>query len=82
MRQSEAQGVYQMVSQSTSGKPVRVARERSSSASHLATSNSPAFGSDGGNLGRSKSSASRGGSSKGSLSSRLKKKFSWVPRKD
>jgi len=82
MRRSEAQGVYQMVPQSTSSKPVRITRERSSSASHLATSNGPAFQSDSGNLGRSKSSASRGDASKGSLGSRLKKKFSWVPKKD
>lgn len=82
MRQSEAQGVYQMVPQSTSSKPVRITRERSSSASYLATSDGPAFQSDSGNLGRSKSSASRGDASKGSLSSRLKKKFSWVPKKD
>ncbi|PWW73341.1 hypothetical protein C7212DRAFT_218071 [Tuber magnatum] len=82
MRQSQGQGVYQVVSQSTSGKPVRVTRERASSATHLTTSNNPAFQSENGNLGRSKSGASRGATLKGSLSSRLKKRFSWVPKKD
>ncbi|CUS07351.1 unnamed protein product [Tuber aestivum] len=82
MRQPEAPGVYQMMPQSTSGKPARIARERSTSASHLTTSNNSAFQSDSGNLGRSKSSASRGGTSKGSLSSRIKKRFSWVPKRD
>ncbi|KAG0137602.1 hypothetical protein HOY82DRAFT_377882 [Tuber indicum] len=82
MPQSEPQGVYnQMVPQSTSGKPVGVTRERSSSALPLATSDNPASQTDSGNFGGSKSGAGRGGTSKGSLSSRLKKKFSWVPKK-
>ncbi|KAG0635623.1 hypothetical protein HOY80DRAFT_429366 [Tuber brumale] len=82
MRQSEAQSVYhQILPQSTSGKPVRITRERSSNASPLTTSNNPALQTDSGNFGRSKGSIDQNGTSKGSLSSRLKKKFSWVPRK-
>ncbi|RPA89348.1 hypothetical protein L873DRAFT_1832012 [Choiromyces venosus 120613-1] len=82
MRKPEAQGVYQMVPQTNSGKPVRITRGRSSSVSYQTTSNNPAFQSDSGSLGRSKSSASRDSPSKASLGSRLKKKFNWVPKKD